>query len=397
MPADLGGAIHLFLYCASSPAASVNKNSSTHPEGEPYTCLQAVSSSRHLIMHAEQALHSLQFPSLLLTPCQDPYTCRRSLFITASPHACQNGSPLSSSAAPSALSTSHLLPLQPTWICPSSSPRLLMPVSKDFHSLHLPTLLYPWTSHTWIQSLFIMASPPEHRRGFPRSAHSSHVAVDREPRPWMLSLFLFVSLCMLEKALHSLCWPTLFMCLLTGIHTRMHSLFIAAPPHASQNGSSLPGLHTPGYIPSSSQRLLMSTEKAFHSLHLPSLLMCLLTGHRTPGCTPSSSQHLLISAIQDSLSLCTLLLWLLTGNHTPGCIPSSSSCLCACGKRLSTHREKRQKTYIALLSSYASSQGYTHGCTPSFSLRLLIQATMDPHTLGFTHLDAVPTHHGVSS
>ena len=188
-------------------------------------------------------------------------------------------------------------PQQPTWICPSSSPRLLMPVSKDLHSLHLPTLLYPWTSHTWIQSLFIMASPPEHRSGFPRSAHSSHVAVDREPRPWMLSLFLFVSLCMREKALHSqrekkknLYCPTLFICLLTGIHARLHSLFLAAPPRASHNGSSHPGIHTPGCSSYSSRRLLMNAEKDSHSLHF--LLMWLFTGTHTPGRTPSSSSRL---------------------------------------------------------------------------------------------------------
>ena len=136
-------------------------------------------------------------------------------------------------------------------------------------------------------------------------------------------------------------------------HTWIYSLFIAASPHASPNGSSLPGLHTPGCSPSSSRRLLMSAKKDFHSLDLPTILMWLLTENHTPGCTPSSPPCLFVRAQKDlhslyfthldalplhlsvfvhaqkdlrSLYLPTLLMCLRQGTHphTSGCTASSS-------------------------------------------------------------------------
>ena len=120
-----------------------------------------------------------------------------------------------------------------------------LPLHRCISSCTPKRILTPSTSHTGMQSLFIMASPHEDQRGFPLSAHSSHVAVDRGPHTWRHSLFIFVSSCKQDKALHSLYLLALLMCLDTGKHTS-------------------------GCTPSSSRRLLMSAEKDFLSLPLSS-------------------------------------------------------------------------------------------------------------------------------
>ena len=154
----------------------------------------------------------------------------------------------------------------------------ILPLHRRVSSCKPKWILTPWTSHTWVQSLFITASPHERQKGFPLSgfAHYPHVAADREPHTWM------------------------------------HSLFTAMSLRACPKGSPLPVLHTPGCTPSSSQCLRACPKGSplpilAHSSHVPPArdppthiwMHCLFIPH-VSSCTPKR-----ISTLPICSTFCT--------------------------------------------------------------------------------------------